>query len=147
MKKTERIGIVLFIAAPVFALILLCLLQNINPLAIDAWNTTWNDEVIYQKIIKMIRGYGYPTAPKSRRPFISTPDTFAASSFTPFISMTLSITSPSASLAALLFKDSFSLCSAFHCGTCRRRRRRTSEHGAGRRQKSCRDRCGDSGSG
>ncbi len=61
MKKTERIGIVLFIAAPVFALILLCLLQNINPLAIDAWNTTWNDEVIYQKIIKMIRGYGYPT--------------------------------------------------------------------------------------
>lgn len=51
----------LFFITPVFALLLLCIIQRISLFEIDWWNSTWNDEVIYHKIVKMMREYGYPT--------------------------------------------------------------------------------------
>lgn len=51
----------LFVMTPMFALMILCIVQKISPFEIDAWNTTWNDEVIYQKIVRVIHDYGQPT--------------------------------------------------------------------------------------
>lgn len=51
----------LFLLTPVFALLLLCIIQKISIFDIDWWNSTWNDEVIYHKIVKVMREYGYPT--------------------------------------------------------------------------------------
>ena len=62
--------------------------------------------------------FSFSWSPRSRSPFISTSGTDAARSFTPLTSVTLSITSPSASFASLLFKDSFSAWSAF-ASACR----------------------------
>ncbi len=51
----------LFLLMPVFALLLLCIIQNISLFDIDWWNSTWNDEVIYHKTIKVMREFGRPT--------------------------------------------------------------------------------------
>ena len=52
----------LFLMMPVFALFLLCFIQKVSLFDIDWWNSTWNDEVIYHKTIKVMREFGHPTA-------------------------------------------------------------------------------------
>ena len=51
----------LFLMMPVFALFLLCFIQKVSLFDIDWWNSTWNDEVIYHKTIKVMREFGHPT--------------------------------------------------------------------------------------
>ena len=51
---------VLVVLAPVIAGWILGLVSGTNPLRLDAWNTTWNDENGYFRVIRTMRHYGVP---------------------------------------------------------------------------------------
>lgn len=48
------------IFAPVIAGFLIGLVSGTSPLRLDAWNTTWNDENGYFRVIRTMRHYGVP---------------------------------------------------------------------------------------
>lgn len=66
VKETKKVGIIrvllwiLIILAPVIAGWLIGLVSGTNPLQLDAWNTTWNDENGYFRVIRTMRYYGVP---------------------------------------------------------------------------------------
>ena len=70
MKKTETMNTMkirkellwrfLPVMAPVMAVAVICLISRTLPWRLDAWNTTWNDESGYYRIIRMIRTIGSP---------------------------------------------------------------------------------------
>lgn len=60
-KKSRSIVLwILIILAPVIAGWLIGLISGTNPLTLDAWNTTWNDENGYFRVIRTMRYYGVP---------------------------------------------------------------------------------------
>ncbi len=60
-KKSRSILLwILIILAPVIAGWLIGLISGTSPLTLDAWNTTWNDENGYFRVIRMMRYYGVP---------------------------------------------------------------------------------------
>ena len=60
-KKSRSILLwLLIILAPVIAGWLIGLISGTNPLHLDAWNTTWNDENGYFRVVRMMRYYGVP---------------------------------------------------------------------------------------
>lgn len=50
----------LIILAPIIAGWLIGLLSGTSPMKLDAWNTTWNDEVGYYRVVRILRYYGVP---------------------------------------------------------------------------------------
>ncbi len=66
VKETKKVGIIrvllwiLIILAPVIAGWLIGLVSGTTPLQLDAWNTTWNDENGYFRVIRTMRYYGVP---------------------------------------------------------------------------------------
>ena len=50
----------LIILAPIIAGCLIGLLSGTSPMKLDAWNTTWNDEVGYYRVVRILRYYGVP---------------------------------------------------------------------------------------
>lgn len=61
-KKRDRSILlwILIIAAPLLAGWILGLISGTSPLRLDAWNTTWNDENGYYRVIRTMRHYGVP---------------------------------------------------------------------------------------
>lgn len=60
-KKDRSILLwILVIAAPVIAGWILGLVSGTNPLQLDAWNTGWNDENGYFRVIRTLHCYGMP---------------------------------------------------------------------------------------
>ena len=60
-KKSRSILLwLLVILAPVIAGWIIGLISGTNPLRLDAWNTTWNDENGYFRVIRTMRNYGVP---------------------------------------------------------------------------------------
>lgn len=61
-KKKSRSFLLwlLIILAPVIAGWLIGLISGTNPMQLDAWNTTWNDEVGYYRVIRTMHYYGVP---------------------------------------------------------------------------------------
>ena len=60
-KKDRSILLwILVIAAPVLAGWILGLVSGTSPLRLDAWNTGWNDENGYYRVIRTLRFYGLP---------------------------------------------------------------------------------------
>lgn len=51
---------ILIILAPVLAGWIIGLVSGTNPMHLDAWNTTWNDENGYFRVIRTITAYGVP---------------------------------------------------------------------------------------
>ena len=51
---------ILIILAPVIAGWLIGLISGTDPMQLDAWNTTWNDENGYFRVIRTMRYYGVP---------------------------------------------------------------------------------------
>lgn len=66
VKETKKVGIstvlfwILIILAPVIAGWLIGLVSGTNPLQLDAWNTAWNDENGYFRVIRTMRYYSVP---------------------------------------------------------------------------------------
>lgn len=62
--RTVKIGNVLLwiliVFAPVIAGWIIGLVSGTDPLRLDAWNTTWNDENGYFRVIRTMRHYGVP---------------------------------------------------------------------------------------
>jgi len=50
----------LILLAPIIAGWLIGLLSGTSPMKLDAWNTTWNDEVGYYRVVRILRYYGVP---------------------------------------------------------------------------------------
>ena len=50
----------LIILAPFISAALLQLLTGTSALRLDAWNTTWNDEVGYYRVIRLLRHEFFP---------------------------------------------------------------------------------------
>ena len=60
-KKDRSILLwILVIASPLIAGWILGLVSGTNPLRLDAWNTGWNDENGYFRVIRTLRFYGMP---------------------------------------------------------------------------------------
>lgn len=60
-KKDRSILLwILIVVAPLLAGGILGLISGTNPLRIDAWNTGWNDENGYFRVIRTMRFYGVP---------------------------------------------------------------------------------------
>ena len=60
-KKSRSILLwILIILAPVIAGWLIGLVSGTNPLRLDAWNTSWNDEVGYYRVVRIMHYYGVP---------------------------------------------------------------------------------------
>ena len=62
-KKSSGISIlfwILIILAPVISGWVIGLISGTSPLQLDAWNTTWNDENGYFRVIRTMRYYGVP---------------------------------------------------------------------------------------
>ena len=60
-KKSRSILLwILIILAPVIAGWLIGLISGTNPLRLDAWNTSWNDEVGYYRVVRIMHYYGVP---------------------------------------------------------------------------------------
>ena len=60
-KKSKSIILwILIILAPVIAGWLIGLISGTNPLQLDAWNTAWNDENGYFRVVRTMRYYGVP---------------------------------------------------------------------------------------
>ncbi len=51
---------VLLLAAPLIAGLSLYIVSGADPLQMDAWRTTWNDEVVYYRAVSQMHQYGTP---------------------------------------------------------------------------------------
>ena len=60
-KKSRSVLLwILIVLAPLIAGWLIGLISGTSPLKLDAWNTTWNDENGYYRVIRTMRYYGVP---------------------------------------------------------------------------------------
>lgn len=47
-------------AAPLLAGLSLFIISGKNPVTMDAWKTSWNDEVVYYRAVRLMRLFGTP---------------------------------------------------------------------------------------
>ena len=52
---------VVLVASPIISILIIGLATNSSIFSLDAWNTTWNDELFYNRVIRQMREVGTPT--------------------------------------------------------------------------------------
>lgn len=60
MRIKDNVSKILVVLSPILAIVIVALITGTNPFYMDAWNTTWNDEIGYYRAANCIKNYGLP---------------------------------------------------------------------------------------